>query len=91
MKAPFASAAHVVRIEQARCLEMAGECRRLGSVGAFGCALIEAAVERAEQALAGSDRTALEASLDHLRSMTGNLRRDGAEPAPASGRSAAGG
>ncbi len=58
---------HRLLAEQSRCRQLIGEYRLLGSAGAFGTALIQAALARADYANALVDEAAMRRSLDELQ------------------------
>ncbi len=62
---------HRLLAEQSRCRQLIGEYRELGSAGAFGTALIEAALARADFASLGVDEAGMRHSLMELQAFEG--------------------
>jgi hypothetical protein len=57
-----------LRAELARCHPLARSYDAMGSTGAFACALLDAALQEAENALRSGDVAAVQQSVDRLRS-----------------------
>lgn len=56
-----------IAVERDHCVRLASEFARLGSTGAFGAALIEDVLLRAERAVIGGQPDAMQRALDELR------------------------
>lgn len=56
-----------IAVEREHCKRLSGELGRFGSAGAFGAALIEDVLVRAERALIGGNPDAMQRALDELR------------------------
>jgi len=53
--------------EQARCRELVRKYVQIGSAGAFGAALIEASLKRADRAVIDGDESDIRRALDELQ------------------------
>jgi hypothetical protein len=58
---------HALPTEQARCRELVRKYVAIGSAGAFGAALIEASLKRADRAVIEGDERDIERALDELQ------------------------
>lgn len=69
MNAPTRSftLAEAFPMQQARCRELLAEYRKIGPAGAFGAAMIEAGLRRADQAAASHDTVAMLRSYEELK------------------------
>lgn len=56
-----------IAVEREHCKRLVGDINRLGSVGAFGAALIEDVLRRTERAVFGGSPEAMQRALDELR------------------------
>lgn len=58
---------HAIPAEQARCRELVRKYTAIGSAGAFGAALIEQSLKRADRAVIDGDESDIRGALDELR------------------------
>jgi hypothetical protein len=58
---------HALPTEQARCRELVRKYVAIGSAGAFGAALIEASLKRADRAVIEGDENDIRRALDELQ------------------------
>lgn len=58
---------HALPAEQARCRELVRKYVAIGSTGAFGAALIEQSLKRADRAVIDGDEDDIRRALDELR------------------------
>ncbi len=69
---------HSLPAEQARCRELVRKYVAIGSTGAFGAALIEASLKRADRAVIDGDESDIRRALDELQryepALPGRLR-----------------